>query len=80
MLLQAPESIELGSVQAFSPDGAILATRNEAEIVLRRAADLRGLVSLPGHSDFVYRLAFSPDGSLLLSTALDGSIRVWGIP
>jgi WD40 repeat protein len=80
LLLQAPPTIELGVVQAFSPDGLILATRNDFEIVLRRTADLRGVVSLPGHGDFVYNLAFSPDGALLLSTSFDGSIRVWGIP
>jgi WD40 repeat protein len=79
-IFQVPASIDLGKLQVFSPDGSILATVNGTEIVLRRTKDMRGLVALLGHSDFALNLDFSPDGSLLVSAALDGTVRIWGIP
>jgi WD40 repeat protein len=36
-------------------------------------------MTLEGHRDGVHSVAFSPDGTLLASTSLDGTIRMWGI-
>ena len=36
------------------------------------------LVRLPGHSDYVYSLAFSPDGKTLVSSSGDTTLRLWG--
>jgi glucose repression regulatory protein TUP1 len=35
------------------------------------------LVRLPGHSDYVYSLAFSPDGKTLVSSSGDTTLRLW---
>jgi WD40 repeat protein len=35
------------------------------------------LVQLPGHSDYVYSLAFSPDGKTLVSSSGDFTVRLW---
>ena len=35
------------------------------------------LVRLPGHSSYVYALAFSPDGTTLVSSSGDGTLRLW---
>ncbi len=80
---------------AISPDGSRLATSSGSQgtIIVRdfsAAMDLNNQgrpisLSLPiqatlsGHNSFVQQLAFSPDGSLLASTALDGTARVWSL-
>jgi WD40 repeat protein/tRNA A-37 threonylcarbamoyl transferase component Bud32 len=74
---------------AFSPDGALLACGSGAwdakanrytsgEVRLFSAAG-RPLATLRGHSSSVMSVAFSPDGSLLASAALDGSVGVWDL-
>ena len=37
------------------------------------------LFTLPGHTDAVRRLAFSPDGLRLVTAGKDGDIRVWDL-
>ena len=50
----------------------------EAEEALHRALpNLRHLHTMAGHEDGFTDLAYSPDGSRLVSTNYDGTIRVW---
>jgi WD40 repeat protein len=41
------------------------------------AATGEELVRLPGHSDYVFALAFSPDGKTLVSSSGDTTLRLW---
>src|SRR5262249_8720388 len=41
------------------------------------AATGEELVRLPGHADYVYSLAFSPDGKTLVSSSGDTTLRLW---
>ena len=41
------------------------------------AATGEELVRLPGHADYVYSLAFSPDGKTLVSGSGDFTLRLW---
>lgn len=66
------------STGALSPGGRYLAlaARQESAVRLfdcRTGRELR----LEGHKDSVRGLAFSPDGNLLASGSLDGTIRLW---
>lgn len=63
---------------AWSPDGQIVADGNLTnEVHLRRASDQVLLATLNGHTDTVTSLAYTPDGTKLLSGSEDGTVRVW---
>ncbi|GGL13543.1 hypothetical protein Sme01_69900 [Sphaerisporangium melleum] len=76
---------------AFSPDGRWLATGDGNiddyldGVDSVRLWDIstptrpRLVTTLIGHTNFVYGLVFSPDGSLLLSAANDTTVRVWDV-
>lgn len=75
--LQAPQNI---LTAALSPDGDTLAWALEDNTIqLLRVPDQKILHTLPGHTDLVTKLRFSPDGELLVSAAHDGWVRVWNL-
>jgi WD40 repeat protein len=73
---------------AFSPDGSLLASGCNISVKLWSVKDgalLRNLeykrtptLSSPGTSSICGAVAFSPDGSLLASSAADG-VRLWKV-
>ena len=74
----------------FSPDGKLLASghgfkyypdvREEYNCVrIWDVASGQLLLTRPGHTDMFISLAFSPDGTLLASNTLDGSILFWDV-
>ena len=67
---------------AFSPDSQQLAIATgwadaEALICLWSIADRHEVARFVGHQDNVYSLAFSRDGSFLVSGSLDKTVRIW---
>lgn len=67
---------------AYSPDGTALAAGGgtpgvAGEVVLLDAATGAVRHTLAGHRDYVYHLAFSPDGRLLATCGYDRLIRIW---
>lgn len=83
---QHPQPFLACHAVAFSPDGKTLAAafgagnRGEsgyAQIELLNAATGKRRRSLDGHNHAVHHLAFSPDGSMLVSGGQDLEVRVW---
>ena len=76
-----PEKEAFGmTTLALSPDGRMLASCSGYEdpsIRIRDAATGRLLARLSGHTGWVSQVAFSKDGSQLISAATDQTIRFW---
>jgi WD40 repeat protein len=75
---------------AFSPDGRLLASGScgqrdsggnciQGEIKLWDVASGREVRTLSGHTDYVWSVAFSPDGRLLASGSDDRTIKLWEV-
>jgi WD40 repeat protein/serine/threonine protein kinase len=64
---------------AFSPDGRRLAAGGSADPTVKVWDAATGLpaITLQGHSDAIWSLAFSPDGYHLFSASGDHALRVW---
>lgn len=62
----------------FAPDGNLAAVQiNDGDIRLFDLGAGQPLTVLKGHTTTINTMVFSPDGTRLVSTGLDGTLRVW---
>ncbi|HEY9631702.1 MAG TPA: NACHT domain-containing protein [Coleofasciculaceae cyanobacterium] len=65
---------------AFHPSGHLFATgESSGNIHLWSTQDFRKQFTLRGHGDWVQSLAFNADGSTLISTSSDQTIKLWDV-
>lgn len=66
---------------AINPAGDLLAAAfDDNTIHIWDVFTRREIMSLFGHSGSITDLRFTPDGKFLISSSLDGTIRLWGVP
>jgi WD40 repeat protein len=68
-----------GGNVSVSPDGKLLATRDSSgnAVSVRDAASGQLQLTLTGHTDTIWDLAFSPDGTRLVTASFDKTAKVW---
>ncbi|MEO8612652.1 MAG: hypothetical protein ABI690_32460 [Chloroflexota bacterium] len=64
---------------AFSPDGKTLAVGVGKVIKLIDVATNTVLTTLEGHADSILSVAYSPDGTMLVSGSQDQTVRIWDV-
>jgi WD40 repeat protein len=65
------------SCLAYAPDGKLLASTADDDVVLWHTATLKPRLLPARHAGAVVALAFAPDGQLLATAGLDKIIRLW---
>jgi WD40 repeat protein/serine/threonine protein kinase len=72
-----PSSVTAG---AWSPDNRLLASgHNDGTVTLSGTVAHDKIHTLPGHVDTVFDLAFSHDGTRIVSTSGDFTARIWDV-
>ena len=64
---------------SFSPDSRTLAATSYTSIYLWAVRTGEHIISLTGHTDWIRTTAFSPNGNALISSGIDGTVRIWDV-
>jgi len=75
-----PTGETIMSTLDVSPDGSLLAGGRNTEVVIWDLSNQQEIAVLDSHTDRVTSVSFSPDGTMLASTAVDGTSRIWRVP
>jgi WD40 repeat protein len=76
----APQRVADRENDSDSSDAAVLATGSaDRTIKLWNYRTGKCLRTLPGHTSWIWSVAFSPDGQYLASTSYDQTVKVWDL-
>ena len=65
---------------SFNPSGSLLATGDtDGKICLWRVVDGQKVLTLQGHTGWIWAVIFSPDGKTLASCSHDSLIQLWDV-
>ena len=64
---------------SFSPDSRTLAATGYKSVYLWEVGIGENIATLTGHTDWVRATTFSPDGSAIMSSGADGTVRIWNV-
>ena len=63
----------------YNTDGSLLACGNSKGLITVRNAKLNVVNAFKGHTSDITHFSFHPSGEYLVSSSLDGSIKVWSL-
>jgi WD40 repeat protein len=69
-----------GPKVAFSPTASIFALTSYQEFAIWNLSTGEKITDIPAHSDYVRNIAFNYDGTMLMTSSADGTVRLWGVP
>lgn len=64
---------------AWSPDGSRIAIGDGSTVRIWDADSRAPVAALEGHQHYIFDLAWSPQGDLIVSASEDGTVKVWGV-
>lgn len=65
---------------AFSPNGTLLVTSDtNGDIRLYQVVDGKQILTLKGHTAWIWSVRFSPDGSIIASGSDDQTVKLWNV-
>lgn len=75
----SPPGMRMGHIAYHAATQQIACGADDGTVVVFHAVSGNELARLKGHSGWVQCLAFSPEGSQLVSAAYDNSVRIWDL-
>lgn len=65
---------------AFSPTASIFALTGYREFTIWNLSTGEKVTSVPAHNDSLRDITFNVDGTMILTSSDDGTVRLWGVP
>ncbi len=64
----------------FSPIGSSFVLSGYSQFTILSPSTGEEIASIPAHDDYLRNIAFNTDGTMILTSSDDGTVRLWGVP